>query len=242
MGDDDGSVSTDSNPRDELGEDWWSQQPFIHPAADPNTYDKYENALDAVEAYNHELWLQAIEEDKKGLVSDPHTFLDIVPYGRFITSPIQALRSALRSLAENAVVSAVKKGKAAGGPGEWVEVARSRIGLEHQSKMSGQPIIERDGKYYIKEYRVPSPSKPQPVDFDDFRNGIYYEYKGPQGNLLNKDKLFDGWYTGAKRDLNQAKAQVEAARGAPVIWRVGADQMKAFEKVLGNIPGMIIVP
>ena len=41
-----------------------------------------------------------------------------------------------------------------GGPGKWVEVPRGLQGLEHQSKMSGQPIIERDGKFYIKEYEA----------------------------------------------------------------------------------------
>ena len=42
-----------------------------------------------------------------------------------------------------------------GGPGKWVEVPRrGGPSLEHQSKMSGKPIIERDGKYYIEEYKI----------------------------------------------------------------------------------------
>lgn len=56
-----------------------------------------------------------------------------------------------------------------GGPGKWVEKARGLQGLKHQSKMSGQPIIERDGKYYIKEYKL------NDVYYDDYRNGILYE-------------------------------------------------------------------
>ena len=30
------------------GEDWWSQQPSDHPAADRSTYDKYEDVLDRI--------------------------------------------------------------------------------------------------------------------------------------------------------------------------------------------------
>ena len=49
-----------------------------------------------------------------------------------------------------------------------------------QSKMSGQPIIERDGKFYIKEYESNG------VKFDDYKNGILYEYKDIVTPILSK--------------------------------------------------------
>lgn len=45
-----------------------------------------------------------------GLEADPHTLLDILPYRRFLTSPVQAFKNLLRSSAEGAVVRAAKKG------------------------------------------------------------------------------------------------------------------------------------
>ena len=113
-----------------------------------------------------------------------------------------------------------------GGPGEWVEVVRSRIGIVHQSKMSGQPIKQRDGKLYINEYEVNG------VKFDDYRDGKLYEYKGPHGNLINENGVFKFWVRGAKRYPEDAKRQVRAARGIPVIWRIGKDQVKSFNRIL----------
>jgi len=204
------------------------------------SYDQYEDSADSVEAYRRELWRQAIEQDKKGLEPDPHTFLDVAPFGRFITSPIQAFKSALRRLAENTVVSAVKKGKGTGGPGQWVEVGRSRLGLEHQSKMSGQPIRESGGKYHINEYKIPTATRP--VYFDDFRDGVLYEYEGSYGKLLNKQKVFYPWVKGAKAARDQAWRQVKASQGVPVVWRVGSHQVKAFNRAIGKIPGLTVVP
>jgi hypothetical protein len=134
------------------------------------------------------------------------------------------------------ILNAVKKGKTAE-PGKWVDVARGPNGLEHQSKMSGRPITKIDGKLYIKEYELNG------VKFDDYKDGMLYEYKGPQGNLINKktgefyDCILSGW--GFRDD---ALRQVRAAQGIPVVWRVGADQVDAFKKAVGRVPGMIIVP
>lgn len=126
----------------------------------------------SLEAFN-----RAIELDKKGLESDPHTLLDLLPLRRLIMAPVEAAKALLKRTAQGQVLNAVKKGggggtsppkpnvgagglpatpplkpPVGGGPGEWVEVQRSRVGLEHQSKMSGQPIRESSGKFYIKEY------------------------------------------------------------------------------------------
>jgi hypothetical protein len=208
------------------GKGW--QSSFGHPA------DKNENQIDSI-AHELELLRQAKEQDQMGLEADPHTALDLMPYRRFVTSPLQALEDLFRNSLKDAVLSAVKRGESQG-PGEWVEKARSPIGLEHQSKMSGQSIRESSGKLYIKEYRL------NDVHFDDYKDGKLYEYKGSQGNLLNKNGEFHDWYSGVERDRKQAWSQVEAAGGMPVIWRVGADQVKAFEKTVGDIPGIIVVP
>jgi len=212
--------------------DWLERHSLGNPAGPRDSYYQYEDVLDRMDAYHR----QAIEQDKKGIEPDPHTFLDIAPVVRSLAAPIQALRGALRRLAENAVVSAVKKGTKAGGPGQWVEVPRSPLGLEHQSKMSGQPITERGGKYYIKEYELHG------VKFDDYKDGKLYEYKGRQGNLLTRDNVFHDWARARQEAQDQARRQAEAAQGIPLIWRVGADQVEAFKKALGNIPGILVVP
>jgi hypothetical protein len=119
-------------------------------------------------------WWKAIEQDRMVLEADPHTLLDVLPYRRLIMSPRTALGVLFRNTVRDSVIIAAKGGKSKG-PGEWVEVARSYRGLEHQSKMSGKPIIYRDGKHYIEKYRVPGTNRD--VDFDDYRDGKYYEYK-----------------------------------------------------------------
>jgi hypothetical protein len=116
------------------------------------------------------------------------------------------------------------------GPGKWVEVPRGPYGLVHQSKMSGKPIVERDGKYYIQEYEVNG------VKFDDYKNGILYEYKHRYTNFIKDGKEFRWWFEGADGARDEALRQVEAAKGVPVIWRVGADQVKAFRNALHDIP------
>ncbi len=174
------------------------------------------------------------EADEAGL-PEPHTAFDLLPYRRFLTAPIAALKGLVRNQATGYVLNAVKKGKSKG-PGEWVEVCRSRTGLEHQSKMSGQPIRRSGGKHYINEYEVNG------VKFDDYKRGTLYEYKGPYGNLLNKNGEFDHWFEGASGARQQARSQVEAAKGRRLIWRVGENQVKAFEKALRGVDGVIIKP
>ncbi len=123
-----------------------------------------------------------------------------------------------------------------GGPGKWVEVARPWHGLAHQSKMSGQPIIERDGKYYIKEYKL------NDVYYDDYRNGILYEYKGNLRHLFDKSDEMMTWVDRPDQFRDEALRQVGAAKGMRVIWRVGSDQVKAFQKDLSDIPGVTVKP
>jgi hypothetical protein len=208
--------------------------PSGKPNADRDSHNQPEISREELEE-DLKRWREAIELDKKGLIADPHTLLDILPYRRLITSPIQALKYALRRMAQDQVVSAVKKAGTEG-PGKWVEVARSRFGLEHQSKMSGQKITERGGKQYIKEYELNG------VKFDDYKDGKLYEYKKRQGNLLNRDGEFPDWARAKREAQDQAARQIKAARGIPIVWRVGADQVKAYEKAVGEVSGIIIIP
>jgi hypothetical protein len=143
----------------------------------------------------------------------------------------------LKRAGRDVVVNAAKKGTSEG-PGKWVEVKRGKYGLEHQSKMSGQPIRESEGKRYINEYEVNG------VKFDDYRDGILYEYKGNYSNfIVRKAREFYEWFKGSKSAREQARRQAEAARGIPVRWRVGPpNQVEAFRKAVGELPGVKIEP
>lgn len=123
-----------------------------------------------------------------------------------------------------------------GGPGKWVEVARPWQGLEHQSKMSGKPIIERDGKYYIEEFERNG------VKFDDYKKGVLYEYKDRYTNFIKDCKEFRWWFKGADGVRDEALRQEKAAGELPLIWRVGADQVKAFRDALRDFPKIIVKP
>lgn len=72
------------------------------------------------------------------------------------------------------------------------------------------------------------------------RNGKLYEYKGPQGNLIKKKT--NEFYGLIDTLPSDALRQTEAAQGIPVIWRVGADQVNAFRKAVGNVKGVTIIP
>ena len=212
------------------------EKAFGRGAADRDTNEKHHRpTYTAAEEAEYLEWLKSIEQDKKGLESDPHTFLDLVPYRRFLTTPIAALKGLLRSTVRDAVIFGVKGGRSKG-PGEWVEVTRSPLGLQHQSIMSGKPITERDGRLCIQEYRLNN------VKFDDYKNGKLYEYKGLQGNLLNKDGVFPDWCRARKEAVEEAERQLKAAQGIPIVWKVGITQVKAYRQALGEIPGIKIVP
>ena len=48
--------------------------------------------------------------DEEALEADPHTYLDVVPYRRFLTAPVQSLKRLLWSHADDAILYAAKKG------------------------------------------------------------------------------------------------------------------------------------
>jgi hypothetical protein len=62
------------------------------------------------ELENREDWKRAIELDKKGLESDPHTFLDALPLRRLATAPVGFLKEFFKSTARGTVVHATNKG------------------------------------------------------------------------------------------------------------------------------------
>jgi hypothetical protein len=200
-----------------------------HPAADPDSYDKYEDTLDRKEAHDREVI------NEPGLI-ETHTALDVIPIGRSFRASELSLNWLLRRLGRGAVVYA-RKPKKDEGPGTWVPVAR-RPGpsLEHQSRMSGQPIREIGGKYYINEYEV------RGVKFDDYREGVLYEYKGRLGHLFDKMNEFNPWVKDTAQFRDQAIRQMKAADGIPLIWRVGPRQVKPVDKAVGNVPGVLVVP
>jgi hypothetical protein len=201
---------------------------FGLPAADRSTYDKYEDALDLIDKAEHELHREMGKRD--GLGSDPHTFLDIVPYRRLITAPIATIKALMKKQATGYVLHV----KAPDVPGQWMEVQRPYLGLPHQSKMSGQPMIFKEGKWYIKEYARYG------TFFDNFKRGRLYEYKGPQGHLMRKNGLFYEFYY--PQTLQDADRQLRSARGIPLIWRVGADQVDAFRHILKMRRDTMIIP
>lgn len=104
--------------------------------------------------------------------------------------------------------------------------------------MSGQTIRVDGKKNFIHEYDVGG------VKFDDFRDGTLLEYKGNYSNFIMKRlNEFYHWFKGADAAREQAWRQIHAAKGIPVIWRVGPEhQIEAFEKALGKIPGVMIIP
>jgi hypothetical protein len=221
----------------------------VHPAADPASYDKYEDALDRIEtlqrddpareAFIREMMDAGWSRDRAQERWEVYKLNESVARGVATAMTVHSAIVGARAILTGAYRWAVALGEAgaigkSGGPGKWVEVARSFRGLEHQSKMSGQPIIVRDGKYYIKEYELNG------VKFDDYKYEELYEYKGPQGNLVNRKT--NEFYECINTLHDDALRQSEAAQGIPVIWRVGADQVDAFRKAVGKVPGIIIIP
>jgi hypothetical protein len=132
-------------------------------------------------------------------------------------------------------------------PGVWVEQGRrGGPSLEHQAQMSGQQIVVRDGKQYIKEYEVRA-GELRAV-FDDFRDGALIDYKDDYSSFIGRDGLFTRkpWFQGTgiaglrEEAINQLR--VAQAKGLPIVWHVGEAQVKAFRDVLRDIPGITVKP
>jgi hypothetical protein len=158
LGDDEESPRSQDEHSGQSGEDWWSQQPFIHPAADQNTYDKYEDVLDRIdraqsenqarEAFIREMmnagWSRQTAEEKW----KAYQLSESIAQGVAGAMTVHGAIAGARAIPTGAYRWAVSLGEVgsigkSGGPGQWVEICRPHRGLEHQSKMSGQPIRER---------------------------------------------------------------------------------------------------
>jgi hypothetical protein len=249
-----------------------------HPAADPNSYDKYEDVLDRIWNFGkqqpngfRESWelfkwrarQDGLTEEQARTLWNQHEWTKqiyesannpLIAIGLGLSGGIRAAAALRNALARRAAIAAEAAGEGrigslwdkfarssnrptGGEPGKWVEVARSRYGLEHQSKMSGQPIREEAGKRFIKEYEVNG------VKFDDYKNGILYDYKAPKyTNFINKKGEFHDWFKGADEARVRALAQTGAADGIPVVWKVGRDQVQAFKTAVGKVRGLTIEP
>ena len=59
--------------------------------------------------------------------------------------------------------------------------------------------------------------------------------------LTRRDEMMT-WVTIPDQFRVEALRQVEAAKGMRVIWRVGPDQVKAFQKDLNDIAGVTVKP
>jgi len=122
--------------------------------------------------------------------------------------------------------------------GQWVLIARGAgAALEHQSAMSGQPILRIGGKSYILEFEVNG------TLFDDVLDGVLIDYKDNYANFIEKQTgRFYGWFTGAAKMRIEAMKQIKAAGGRTIIWKVGPYQVTAFRHALADIDGIIIEP
>jgi hypothetical protein len=146
---DEESAWNDDGPRDQSGEDWWSQQPSDLPAAYPDTYDKYEDVLDRIdrlqsenqarEAFIHEMmnagWGRQTAEEKW----KAYKLSESIAQGVSVAMSVHGAIAGARAILTGAYRWAVSRGEArsigkSGGPGQWVEICRPHRGLEHQSK------------------------------------------------------------------------------------------------------------
>lgn len=222
--------SSDDERADEQRE-WPSGQSSGHPAADRDTYDKYEDVLDRTRPGDLEAleWNEQIrQQDSIGLESDPHTLLDLAPYRRFITSPIGALKDLFRSTARDAVLSATKKSgdrwKFEDDPSETTRVRASISRTKHpeaaqhveDAQAAGQPSeltidrsgARRRGREALRDY-PPESGK----DRDEYPPKMFKE--GGKGASLRRISPTDNRGTGAsignqlRRNPDGTKVKIE---------------------------------
>jgi RHS repeat-associated protein len=122
-------------------------------------------------------------------------------------------------------------GKPPRGPGQWVEIARSKVGtsLDTQSMFSGKKIRYAGGKAYIREYRLIDKKTGKPVYFDRFSGGVLGDVKDNYAFLVehNLSGAADALLEEAERQTRVAKQY-----GLSVEWYVRADAAKAFRTLL----------
>jgi len=122
------------------------------------------------------------------------------------------------------------------GPGTWEWKGRRSTGtsLEHQSLMTGRGIrVREDGVSEIQEYVVNG------IAFDDYVDGVLIDHKDKMpGFMFNEDGLLKPGIKGAQDWRSEAVRQVRAANGIPVEWVVDSSQVKGFNALIQDIPGI----
>ncbi|MFL5353052.1 Tox-REase-5 domain-containing protein [Archangium sp.] len=122
------------------------------------------------------------------------------------------------------------------GSGQWTqkEERMTEEAQRFQSRVTGAPAG------WVYRVRT-GPGPKDYVDFDGFKDGVLLEVKGPGYQKLLRKMHGKVWFHGVEDMLEQAKRQLEAARGVPIEWHFAeqevADFMRALfeEKSLGRI-------
>lgn len=102
------------------------------------------------------------------------------------------------------------------GPGIWGTTKDiGGRGAKYAKQVTGSDVAG----YYLPNVLNPDRDA---VEFDGYAAGFLLEAKGPQyGGFANDDGTWKSWYHGIDSDVAQARRQVAAARGGPVLWVVG---------------------
>ena len=116
------------------------------------------------------------------------------------------------------------------GPGEWRWMKRGLHGLENQAARAGVPLRQAGEKgAEILEYGLHG------VDFDDFRDGMAWDYKDYSEILEKGGGGWPGWFQNGRAGLRaEAMAQAEALRaiGLKGRWAVGKDAIPVFQEIV----------
>jgi hypothetical protein len=88
--------------------------------------------------------------------------------------------------------------------GKWVKVNESMSDL---SRKYQKQITGRTGEAWLENG----------VKFDGVKNGRLIEVKGDYSNFIENGK-FKRWFTGDQSLVDQARRQLEAAKGNPIDW------------------------
>ena len=121
-------------------------------------------------------------------------------------------------------------------PAKWESVNEnmSERAAKYQEQVTGRPVTDA--------YVVDAPAGK--VKFDGYDAGEFHEAKGPgYASFVGKDGKFYPWFKGQDTLVSQARRQVAAANGQPVIWHVAEPKAaRAMELALtkGNVSGIII--
>jgi len=158
--------------------------------------------------------------EEEALVSDPHTFLDLFPYRRFITAPIKAFRGLLWSWARGSVLSAAKKKGTPWKRGQGL--ARPSRTLAGKLEKAGRPRPRDHDAHHIvpaKDERFPEAIKARKIlekfniDSNDAANGVWLPSKPGIGSGAYHRAIHGGeYYRRVLKLLREAKTRRGAIR------------------------------